>query len=157
MAIDDPLQLARAGTRIPALRRAAGLSQRALADKLDTLGLISYRKHPRIVNLEHGRKLLTNEQAALFAEALGCTVDDLMAGTEDAELAQLRAELADIVAKGREQRRQLRTLESKLRERGALTKAERKRFDELSAAVSWARSQVQLYRSRMDYLQSGGL
>jgi transcriptional regulator with XRE-family HTH domain len=139
----------RAGWRIPALRRAAGVSQAELAERLELLGLTRYGRQPRISRLEQGRMLLTIRDAEMFAEVLGTTPEVIMAGTEDGEVARAQAELDALLAQAREHQRQLRTLEVKLEQRGSLTKAERKRFDELAAQIAWARSMARLYRSRM--------
>jgi transcriptional regulator with XRE-family HTH domain len=150
---EDPAN--RAGIRLPALRRAAGMSLRALADELHALGVVRYGKAPRLVALERGQAMLTNEQAELFARALGCTVEDIMAATDDEELEACRDHIAEVVRVGRAQKRELGGLELKLLEQGKLTKAERKRHDQLAAEVSWARSQVSLYKSRISYLEDG--
>jgi transcriptional regulator with XRE-family HTH domain len=147
----------RAGIRVRPIRRAAGVTMTTLAAELHALGLLRYGKAPRLVALEHGQTLLSREEAELIARVLGTTPEVIMAGTDDEELERLKAELAGIVAEGREHRRQLRPLEDKLRETGALTKAERSRYDKHAAAVSWARSQAALYRSKIDYIENDEL
>ncbi len=64
------------GQKLASLRKESGLSQRALADRLQLLGLDMDKN--AVQRIEAGKRFVTDIELAGFARAFGKTADELL-------------------------------------------------------------------------------
>ena len=64
------------GQKLAVLRKESGLSQRALADRLQLLGLDMDKN--AVQRIEAGKRFVTDIELAGFARAFGKTADELL-------------------------------------------------------------------------------
>jgi XRE family transcriptional regulator, aerobic/anaerobic benzoate catabolism transcriptional regulator len=75
-SLKDDVYLKKLGEKVSTVRKAKGMSQQVLAEKLNT-------KHPQIVRIEHGQVNSTINMLRHLAKALQVNVIDLIDVTKD--------------------------------------------------------------------------
>jgi transcriptional regulator with XRE-family HTH domain len=131
----------RAGARIPELRRRAGLNQRDLGEQLMLVGVPG--SQPRMSHLEQGEYLLTRETAAKIADILGVKTSQLLEGTDDLQVIEIRATIQD------QHVRPMRALQRQRQKMKIKTDQDRERYARLEGEISYHASMIRLFESKI--------
>lgn len=138
----------RAGLRVPQLREAAGLSQWDLSARLLAMGLPQFRFQNQVSRVELGRRFLTREEAAAFADVLGVDINVLLDGTDDVDVESLRRQQAEHLKNMGGDQLELAELKRKSR----LTDTEIERYAQLEGDIAYHDSMARLLDTKISQL-----
>jgi transcriptional regulator with XRE-family HTH domain len=138
----------RAGLRVPQLREAAGLSQWDLSARLLAMGLPQFRFQNQVSRVELGRRFLTREEAAAFADVLGVDVDELLEGTDDVDVASMRRQQAEHLRQMGGCQLEL----AELKRKRSMTTAEMERHASLEGHIAYHDSIARLLDTKISQL-----
>jgi transcriptional regulator with XRE-family HTH domain len=137
----------RAGTRIPLLRKAIGLSQGELASYLEEQGLGGSQQ--QVSKLERGIRVLRPMEVEALCAILGVEPETILEGTVEEEIEQLKIKIADHNREATRLRGRIRKLRPRVPE---YDEDQLQRFARLESELSFHTSLVKLYESRASAL-----
>jgi transcriptional regulator with XRE-family HTH domain len=123
------------------------MSQRTFGEELLLVGIPG--SQGRVSHLEQGEYLLTRETAAKIADILGVRPAELLEGTDDLEVIEIRAAIQDAHVK------KMRALQRQRDKIKIKTDQDRERYARLEGEISYHQSMVRLYESKINSIARG--